>query len=74
MIQSRLALAIGPDIEMSKYINKYKLGMISEDWSAYSLAKKIKSCNISEIMYYKKQQISMRKIIKLNDNYIFVID
>ena len=55
MIQSRLVLAIGPDIEMSKYVKKYELGMVVEDWSAFSLAEKIKSTDLSKLTYYKQQ-------------------
>ena len=55
MIQSRLALAIGPDIEMSKYVRKYKIGMISKDWTANSIAKVIESTKSSKLMYYKNQ-------------------
>lgn len=55
MIQSRLALAIGPDIEMSKYVKKYKIGMISKDWTANSIAKVIESTKSSKLMYYKNQ-------------------
>ena len=73
MIQSRLALAIGPDIEMSKYVNKYELGMISEDWSSFSLAEKIKSTNVYKISNYKKQSDKYAKdLSSINDNINFM--
>ncbi len=54
-VQSRLAVVIGPDIEMSKYVRKYNLGIISNDWSAESLANSIKSTNTTKLMFFKKQ-------------------
>ena len=54
-IQSRLVVVIGPDIEMSKYVNKYNIGVISKDWTAKSLADSINSLSYEEIVFYKKQ-------------------
>ena len=73
MIQSRLALAIGPDIEMSKYVNKYEIGMIAEDWSAFSLAKMIRSTPLSKLIYYKDQTNKYAKnLSSINDNLNFI--
>lgn len=54
-IQSRLAVAIGPDIEMSWYVRKYDLGMIADDWSPKSLAKSIEATNVEKLKFYKNQ-------------------
>ena len=67
-IQSRLAIAIGPDIEMSKYVKKYKLGIIAKDWSAKSLAGCISSCNLEMIMYYKSQCHKFSEILSSKNN------
>lgn len=73
MIQSRLAMAIGPDIEMSKYVKKYELGMIAEDWSAFSLAKKIKSTDLLKLKHYKQQTNKYAKdLSSISDNLNFL--
>ena len=73
MIQSRLALAIGPDIEMSKYVKRYDLGMIVEDWSSSSLAQSIKSKDVSKLRHYKQQANKHAKeLSSLNDNINFL--
>ena len=54
-VQSRLAIAIGPDIEMSKYIKKYDLGIISKDWTPQSIANSIASVNSKKLFYHKNQ-------------------
>ena len=60
-IQSRLAIAIGPDIEMSRYVNKYDLGMISKELTSESLASTIKNTNAKKLMYYKNQSHKFAK-------------
>ena len=73
MIQSRLALAIGPDIEMSKYVKKYEIGMIAKDWSAFSLANMIRSTPLSKLIYYKDQSNKYAKdLSSINDNLNFI--
>ncbi len=73
MIQSRLALAIGPDIEMSKYVKKYEIGMIAEDWSAFSLANMIRSTPLSKLIYYKNQSDKYANdLSSINDDLNFI--
>tara|TARA_Y100001935_G_C17303380_1_gene510714 strand:+ start:2119 stop:3240 length:1122 start_codon:yes stop_codon:yes gene_type:complete len=73
MIQSRLALAIGPDIEMSKYVKKYGIGMIAEDWSAFSLANMIRSTPLSKLIYYKNQSNKYANdLSSINDDLNFI--
>ena len=67
-IQSRLAIAIGPDIEMSSYVKKYNLGMIADDWSAESIAKKISSTNIDQLTFFKNQAHKYAKKLSSNNN------
>lgn len=52
-IQARLALATGPSIEMSHIIKKENLGIVSDDYEPYSLAKKIKLLSTEYIQTYK---------------------
>ncbi len=54
-VQARLAIAIGPSPEMAKYINKYELGIISDDFSPQSLAKTINQLTPEQIWHHKQQ-------------------
>ena len=54
-IQARLAIGIGPTPEMASLVNKYKLGVVAEDFTAHSLARKINVLNGNEIEFFKKQ-------------------
>jgi len=52
-IQARLAIAIGPSIEMVKIIKQYNLGVHSKDFTPKSLAKAISQLTPEKIMEYK---------------------
>jgi len=54
-IQARLAIAIGPSPEMSNYIKKYNLGIVSDNFEPKSLAKEINKLTKEKIEYYKNQ-------------------
>ena len=73
LIQSRVAVVIGPDIEMSKYVKKYKIGIISKDWSAKSLANIIANTNKEQIMFHKVQcHKNAMKLSSINNNKFFI--
>jgi hypothetical protein len=52
-IQARLAIAIGPTPEMADLVNRYDLGVVSEDFTSNSLAKKINALTTERINYFK---------------------
>ncbi len=52
-LQARLCIAIGPSFEMSRYVEEYNLGIVSNDFSPESLAVKIKSLSREDIYQYK---------------------
>jgi hypothetical protein len=54
-IQARLAIAIGPTPEMAELVNRYDLGVVSEDFTSPSLAKKINALTTERINYFKAQ-------------------
>ncbi len=54
-IQARLAIAIGPTPEMADLVNRYDLGVVSEDFTSPSLAKKINALTTERINYFKAQ-------------------
>lgn len=52
-IQARLAIAIGPTPEMAQITQQFNLGVISEDFTAQSLAKKINALSATDISQFK---------------------
>ena len=68
-IQARLAIAIGPSIEMVKIVNKYNLGVHSEDFSPKSLANCIAQLTPEKIMEYKKN--SDKSAMELSADKVF---
>ena len=53
-IQARLAIAISPSPEMAAIVQKYDLGVVSEDFTAEKLANKIKNISIEKLNQYKQ--------------------
>lgn len=53
-IQARLAIAIGPSVEMKKLVEKYDCGVVSRDFDPRSLAEELNKLTVSEIMRYKE--------------------
>lgn len=53
-IQGRIGVAIGPSPEMSKYISKYRIGVISESFTASSIAGVLSKLTNEEIIRFKK--------------------
>ena len=54
-IQARLAVAIGPSIEMEKIVTEYDCGVVSRDFEPRSLAEEISRLTVDKITYYKLQ-------------------
>ena len=48
-IQARLAVAIGPSLEMAKIVRQYDCGVVSEDFTPKALAKILKTLKASDI-------------------------
>lgn len=53
-IQARLAIAVGPTPEMAEIVNEYNLGVVSDDFTPQSLAKKIISLTLEQVESYKR--------------------
>ena len=62
-IQARLAIAIGPSPEMSKYVKTYKLGIISKDFTPQSMAESLNKLTKEEILQYKENSNKAAKIL-----------
>jgi hypothetical protein len=54
-IQARLAIAIGPSIEMAKIVEKHNLGIVAENFEPITLAEKLNNLTQKDIEYYKNQ-------------------
>lgn len=67
-IQGRLAIAIGPSPEMKQFVEKYKLGIVSEDFNPKSLAKEINNLTSEKIDYYKAQSHIFAKELSAENN------
>ncbi|MFT6828047.1 MAG: glycosyltransferase involved in cell wall biosynthesis [Roseivirga sp.] len=52
-IQARLAIAIGPSLEMRQYVLEYDLGIVSKSFDAIDLAEEIKKFSASDIQNFK---------------------
>lgn len=52
-IQARLAVAIGPTPDMKSVVDEYALGIVSEDFSAKSLALKLNNLTTQDIEKFK---------------------
>ena len=67
-VQSRLVIAIGPDIEMSKYVKRYDLGIVAATWLPKDLAKSIEDSNCEKLVYYKNQCQNFAKELSSIEN------
>jgi len=67
-IQARLAIAIGPTPEMANLVNTYHLGVVSEDFTAQSLAKKINSLSREDIQHFKAQSSDAALMLSAEKN------
>jgi glycosyltransferase involved in cell wall biosynthesis len=54
-IQARLAIAIGPTPEMAEIVNKYDIGVVSEDFTPIKLAIKLNSLTKEKLSAYKQK-------------------
>ena len=52
-VQGRLCLAVSPNPDMKGIVEKFELGIVSENYSAGAMAEKIKSLNIVKIDAFK---------------------
>jgi hypothetical protein len=67
-IQARLAIAIGPSIEMVKIVERYNLGIYSKEFTPISLAEAIKKLTPEKIMEYKNNSDKYAKELSAEEN------
>ena len=61
-IQAKLAIAVGPSVEMKRVVNQYHLGVVSDDFSAESLASAIKQLDRAAIKQFKQHAVAASAI------------
>jgi len=54
-IQARLAVAVGPSADTARYIKKYGVGIVSDDFSPESMASALNGLNQDKIREFKKR-------------------
>lgn len=52
-VQARLAVAIGPSVEMEKYVGKFNLGIIADDFYPQSMAAELNMLDPETILSFK---------------------
>lgn len=67
-IQARLAVAIGPSIEMKTYVDKYKCGVVSKDFTPKELTKLLNKLKKEEIDEFKINSDIMAKKVNSDVN------
>jgi hypothetical protein len=73
-IQARLAIAIGPSPEMARIVRDYDCGVVSEDFSPRSLAKRLMNLDHSQINYYKQQSHKAAQVLSAEQNRKILLD
>jgi len=73
-VQARLAIAIGPSIEMAKVVNQYGLGVCADNFSPKSLANSIAQMTPCEIFDCKKNSDKHAKELSAEANIIKIRD
>jgi glycosyltransferase involved in cell wall biosynthesis len=71
-IQARLAIAIGPTPDMAAIIRRFDNGIIAEDFTPASLAKKLNSLTAEKILYYKRQSLIAAGEVNAEKNEILI--
>ena len=67
-VQARLVLAAGPTPDMKELIEKFDLGIVSDDFSARSLAKKISSLSVDDINRFKMKVHNSADILSFQES------
>lgn len=63
-IQARLAVAIGPNIEMKRIVDQYGCGIVADDFESRTMAIALNALTAADVMDYKHQ--SHRAALELN--------
>lgn len=53
-VQARLGIAIGPSPEMARLVERYKLGVVANDFTPQALAKRLNALTTADIVKFKE--------------------
>lgn len=67
-IQARLAIAVGPTPEMAEIVSKYQIGVVSEDFTAKSLADKLNPITAETLTQFKARSSLAAKDLCAENN------
>jgi glycosyltransferase involved in cell wall biosynthesis len=67
-IQARLGIAIGPTPEMAEIVNHYGNGVVSDDFTAESLAKKLNALTFEDVKRFKNNSGVAAKDLNAENN------
>jgi glycosyltransferase involved in cell wall biosynthesis len=67
-VQARLCVVVSPTYEMEKLVNNYKLGVVSEGYTAADMANVIKTLTPEKIMQYKQNSHLAAKTLTSEPN------
>jgi hypothetical protein len=73
-IQARLCIAVSPNPEIRRLIEKYQLGIVSENYTAEAMAKVIKNLSPEDIMKYKQNSHNTAKLVNADVTKKNIID
>jgi hypothetical protein len=71
-VQARLCIAIGPTPEMAALVTTYDLGVVADDFTAISLAKKINALSNSDIARFKEQSNKAATTLSAEQNKVLL--
>jgi len=69
-IQARLAIAIGPSIEMARIVNKYDLGIVAKTFNPRDLAQELNKLTKEKILYYKNKANEGASALSAENNHV----
>jgi len=68
-VQARLALAVSPNVNMRNLVNKYKLGVVAEDYTTKSMASALMKITREQISQYKYSSNQYALKLSAEENY-----
>lgn len=54
-VQARIAVAVGPSLEMARLVEEHRLGIVARDFSPEAMADRIRACEPAEIERFKRR-------------------
>jgi hypothetical protein len=73
-IQARLAVAIGPSIEMARIVREYQCGIVADNFSPKLLAKELMKLDHTKINAYKQQSHKAAQQLSAEKNQSILLD